>query len=205
MLLLRAVLAEKTRSVGRCLTLQPESSKPSWDYWCLRCQGFWPLPPLSPSFLSLPPSHQTPSFVVQYLGKDTASFCICKLFTNYMHRHMGSNHILHRPERGSGEDCGFLSLGGWASHQAWTYLQCFQPYNIQAQVILYFPCSWRRERPYRKLGNQTHSFAKKTLKKQKTKEKLSLSILFLSVFLYFQISLHESKKFSHQPLISFLL
>lgn len=54
-LLMRAVLAEKTRSVGRCLTLQPESSRPSWDYWCLRCQGFWPLPPLSPSLLPTRP------------------------------------------------------------------------------------------------------------------------------------------------------
>lgn len=30
---------------------------------------------------------------------------------------------------------------------------CFRPSSIHTQVILYFPCSWRRESPYRKLGN----------------------------------------------------
>lgn len=80
-LLLRAVLAEKTRSVGRCITLQPESSRPSWDYWCLRCQGFWPLPPLSPSFPSLPPSHQTPSFWSSIWEKTQRP----SAFANYSH------------------------------------------------------------------------------------------------------------------------
>lgn len=76
-----------------------------------------------PSF-SLPPSHQTPSFWSSIWEKTQRP----SAFANYSPitcTDTWSNHILHRPECGSGEDCGFVSLEGRASHQAWTYLHAF--------------------------------------------------------------------------------
>lgn len=154
-------------------------------------------PPPSFSLLSLPPSFPPDAiFLVQYLGKDTASFSICKLFTNYMHRRMWSKHILHRPECGSGEDCGFVSLEGWASHQAWTYLHAFSLTISKPRLFFIFLAVGGERGPIENLETK-HILLPKT--PQKTKEKLSLCILFLLVFLYFQIYLHEGKKFSHQP------
>ena len=155
-----------------------------------------PLPLLLPPFpCSLLPSHQTPSFVVHCLGKNRVSFSICKLFTNYMHRCMGSYYILH------GLECQVLGrLWTWEFRKvsissSIDLSSCFWPYISTPRLFFMFLVVGGERAPTENLEIKHILLQKKN--KPKTKENLPLSVLFLLVFLYFQIYLHESKKFLH--------
>lgn len=118
-LLLRVLTAAKTVCGcvcgWRCSVLQP--SRPSW---ACRCQDNARAfdPPLS---LPCPPPKknqtETPSFVVQYLGRDSCSLRHLQIIHRPSAQTCGPKHILHGPECGSWETPAYMSLGGWASHQ----------------------------------------------------------------------------------------
>lgn len=108
-----------------------------------------------------------------------------------MHRHMGPSHMLHRPECRCWEACGFRGfrrLGGRRiKHKLVIFMLSASQYPSQffpsaSHKLPYFPCSCRRERPYRKLGNQNIFFCKIT-KEKKNPQKLPLAVPSILVFL----------------------
>lgn len=113
-----------------------------------------PLSPLSPSFPCLLPS----------FPPDTI---FCDPLSGKRHNVLQHLQIIHKLS---------TQMHGVLPHTSWTWRQvlgrlwiwefrrvsisssiglssCFRPSSIHTQVILYFPCSWRRESPYRKLGS----------------------------------------------------
>lgn len=126
-----------------------------------------------------------------------------------MHRHVGPSHMLCSPECRCWEACGFRGfrrLGGRRiKHKLVIFMLSASQYPSQffpsvSHKLPYFPCSCRRERPYRKLGNQNIFFCKITKAKKNPTKAASFSSIYISIsspsptFCF-----GESKRFSHLP------
>lgn len=165
-------------------------SKAPWNYCCLRCHGFSPsplfLPPFPPSFL---PSHKIPSSVIHYLGKDTMSFSICKLSTNYTHRCMGSYTYFTDLKAGLGKivDLGVQEGGHLIKHRLIFMLSALQ-YPHPGYSL--FSLQLEEREPLQKTWKLNTFFCKEKKKKeqtQNTEENKRKATSICSVFVSFSL------------------